>query len=73
MDTFLSLDGYHPKPGWRGEGFGLPTGQGTLSFLRTGGGGDGGSWGVGGKWEEVEILIPIIYKVIKKLSEKKRK
>ena len=52
----FSLDAHIPKPGWRGEGLGLPTGQGALPSLRTG--------GVEGKG--VKILIGIIYKVIKK-------
>ena len=44
------LDAYLPKSGWRGEGLGLPTGQGTCPLL----GLEGGGWvsgGVGGKWE----------------------
>ena len=48
----MYLDGYTPKPGERSEGFELHTRQGTLSFLRNGGGGKRGRWGVGGKWEE---------------------
>ena len=36
-----SLDAYLPRPGWRWEGLGLPTGQGTLTSLRTGEGGGG--------------------------------
>ena len=39
------LFGSHlPRPGWRGEDLGLPTGQGTLTALGTeeeGGGGEG--------------------------------
>ena len=52
----------------KGEGLGLPTGQGTLPSLRTGGRGGKGEWGSsreveGG--EEEEILNRIIYKIIK--------
>ena len=61
----VSLDAYLPRPGWRGEGLGLHTGQGTLPSIRTGGGGRRVSGGVGGTWEEVEILNGIIYKAIK--------
>ena len=42
MLTFLDLDG-------GGEDLGLPTGQKTLTALRTG---EGEGGGVGGKWEE---------------------
>ena len=44
-----------PRPGWSGEGLGLPTGQGTLTSLRTGEGGRGGiegrKWGDGRRWK----------------------
>lgn len=43
-------------------GFELPTGQSTLSSLRTGGGEGRVSGEVGRKWEEVEMLNGIIYK-----------
>ena len=51
-------DGHLPRPGWRREDLGLPTGQGNLTALRTGEGGRGGGWRErdmeGG--EEVEIF-----------------
>ena len=59
-----------------GEGLGLPTGQDTLPSLRTGGGGAEGEWGSRrevGRGEEMEILIGIIYKVIKKICTEKKK
>ena len=69
------MDEYLSKPGWMGEGFGLSTRQGTLSFLRTVGGREEGMLGYGREMiggEEVETLVPILYNVIK-LSEKKAK
>ena len=48
----VCFDAHLPRPGWRGVGLGLPTGQGTLPFLRNGGGEEKVSGGVGGKWEE---------------------
>ena len=48
----FSLDAYLPKPGCRGEGLGLSTGQGVLPSLRTGVGGEESEWGSGGKLEE---------------------
>ena len=42
------MDAHLPRPGWRGEGLGLPTEQGTLTSLRTGEGVGGGLRGVGG-------------------------
>ena len=36
------MDAHLPRPGWRGEDLGLPTGQGTLTALCTGDGGGGG-------------------------------
>ena len=40
--SLVCLDAHLHRPGWRGEDLGLPTGQGTLTALRTrerGGGG----------------------------------
>ena len=61
------LDAHLPRPGGRGEELELPTGQETLSALRTG---EGGGEGVGGSrrgsgenervwrgWEKVKIFI----------------
>ena len=42
------MDAQLHRTGWRGEDLGLPTGQGTLTALRTGG---GGRWEEGGKRE----------------------
>ena len=50
MDTHL------PRLGWRGEGLELPTGQGTLTSLRTGEGGGKGNEREMGGGEEVEIF-----------------
>ena len=36
------MDAHLYIPGWSGEDLGLPTGQGTLTALRTGEGGEGG-------------------------------
>ena len=55
-----------PRPGWRGKGLGLPTGQGTLTSLRTGERGGGQLEGVGGKWEEREKVEIFINKKVKK-------
>ena len=48
------LDAYLSMPGWSGEGLGegLPTGQGNLPSLRSGGGEGRVSTEVGRKWEE---------------------
>ena len=54
------LDAHLPRPGGRGEELELPTGQETLTALRTGeGGGEGveGSGRVLGRGEEVRIFI----------------
>ena len=50
--NLLCLDAHLPRPGWRGEDLGLPTGQGTLTALRTGEGGRRRKMG----GEEVEIF-----------------
>ena len=47
--NLVCLDPHLPRPGWKGQDLGLPTGQGTLTALRTG---ERGGGGVGGKWEE---------------------
>ncbi len=57
------MDVHLPRPGWRGEDFGLSTGQGTLTALWTGEG-EGEEWEEGersgrkgremGGWEEAE-------------------
>ena len=52
----VCLDAHLPRPGWRGEDLELPTGQETLTALRTGEGGEGvgvmgGYWQVGRKWK----------------------
>ena len=49
--TLVYLDVHLPRPGWRGEGLGLPTGQDSLPSLKEGGGGRRGSEG-GGDWKE---------------------
>ena len=46
------MDVHHPRPGGSGEDLGLPTGQETLTALRTGEGGGERVGGVGGHWEE---------------------
>ena len=48
----VCLDAHLPRPGGRGEELELPTGQETLTALRTGEGGGEGVWGVGRYWEE---------------------
>ena len=40
--TLVYLDAHLPRPGWKGEGLGLPTGQGSLPSLKEGGGEEGG-------------------------------
>ena len=67
LGILVCLDAHLPRPGGRGEELELPTGQETLTALRTGeGGGEGvrsrrrGSGGNGrvrGGGEEVEIFI----------------
>ena len=48
----VCLDAHLPRPGGRGEELELPTGQETLTALRTGeGGGEGREWG---EWEGIE-------------------
>ena len=47
----VCLDAHLPRPGGRGKELELPTGQETLTALRTGEGGEGVR-GVGGYWEE---------------------
>ena len=47
------MDAHLYGPRWRGEDLGLPTGQGTLTALKTEEEGRGG--GKGG-WEEMEIF-----------------
>ena len=58
----ICLEAHLPRPGGSGEELELPTGQETLTALRTGeeggeGVGVGGSGRVLGGGEEVEILI----------------
>ena len=48
----VCLDAHLPRPGGRGEELELPTGQETLTALRTGERGGEGVGGVGGWWEE---------------------
>ena len=48
----VCLDAHLPRPGGRGEELELPTGQETLTALRTGEGGGEGVGKVGGYWEE---------------------
>ena len=48
----VCLDAHLPRPGGKGEELELPTGQETLTALRTGEGGGEGVGGVGGYWEE---------------------
>ena len=48
----MYLDADLPRPGWMGKGLGLPTSQGYLSSLMSGGGGRRVSGGAGEKWEE---------------------
>ena len=47
------MEAHLPRPGWRGEGLGLPIGQGSLTSLRTEEGRSGREIGGG---EEVEIF-----------------
>ena len=53
----VCLDAHLPRPGGRGEKLELPTGQETLTALRTGEGGGEGVGGMGGYGEEVKIFI----------------
>ena len=48
----VCLDAHLPRPGGRGEELELPTGQETLTALRTGEGEGEGVGGMGGYWEE---------------------
>ena len=48
----VCLDAHLPRPGGRGEELELPTGQETLTALRTGEGRGQGVGGEGGYWEE---------------------
>ena len=48
----VCLDAHLPGPGGRGEELELPTGQETLTALRTEEGGGERVGGVGGYWEE---------------------
>ena len=48
----VCLDAHLPRSGGSGEELELPTGQETLTALRTGEGGGEGVRGVGGCWEE---------------------
>ena len=48
----VCLDAHLPGPGGRGEELELPTGQETLTALRTEEGGEEGVGEVGGYWEE---------------------
>ena len=48
----VCLDAHLPRPGGRGEELELPTGQETLTALRTGEGGGERVGGVRGYWEE---------------------
>ena len=52
------MDAHLPRPRWSEEGLGLPTGQGNLTFLRTGEGGRGELEGIERKeaGQEVEIF-----------------
>ena len=50
--SLVCLDAHLPRSGGRGEDLGLPTGQGTLTSLRTGEGGEGRVAGEEGKWED---------------------
>ena len=54
-----------PGPGGRGEELELPTGQETLTALRTGEGGVEGVGGMGGYWEEGRKWKIFINKLIK--------
>ena len=45
LGILVSLDAHLPRPGGKGEELELPTGQETLTALRTG---EGGGEGVGG-------------------------
>ena len=54
--SLVCLDAHLPRPGWRGEDPGLPTGQGTLTALRTRKGGGGGRGRKKGGGEQVEIF-----------------
>ena len=49
----VSLDAHLPRPGGRGEELELPTGQETLTALRTAEGGGEGVGGVGGEGVEI--------------------
>ena len=48
----ICLDAHLPRPGGRGEELELPTGQETLTALRTGEGGGEGVGEVEGHWKE---------------------
>ena len=50
--TLVYMDAQLPRPGCRGEGLGLPTGQGSPPSLKQRVGGRRGSGGAEGDWEE---------------------
>ena len=59
----VCLDAHLPRPGGRGEELELPTGQETLTALRTGEGGGEGVGGMGGGrekewlWEQGSLYL----------------
>ena len=66
--SLAGLDAHLPRPGWKGENLGLPTGQGTLTALGTREGGpeklgegerSKGKWREMGDWEEAESFSNI--------------
>ena len=50
--TLVYVDAHLPRPGCRGEGLGLLTGQDSLPSLNQGGRGRRGCGEAGGDWEE---------------------
>ena len=50
--TLFYLDAKLPRPGYTGEGLGLPTGQGSLPSLKKRAGWTRESGVAGGEWEE---------------------
>ena len=66
------MDAQLPRPGCRGEGLGLPTGQGSLFSLKQGGRGRTGCGGAEGDWEEGRKCKYLNGKIKNKNAKKER-
>ena len=71
------MDAHLPRPGWSGEGLGLPTWQGTLPSLKEGegrraSGVAGGEWEKGRKCKFLNGKIKKTQKTLKKPQTNKQ-